>query len=994
MDSLFFNFTSGEILPVTETEHSLAPRWPDFYALLETTPEADSKTLRRQLNLLYDRANQNSDHRELKKRFYFQLLNQKVLPQCRRILLDDDARHAYDTQWQLHFLGASDALSYPKFIARLRQTHERVVSGLSEVDEEELELLPSIVPSENMMAAEIPTQITPEQREIRAAVTPIVIQSSGAATTPKVAPTGAVQQAEARASSDAASGATASGAVALSARQKNRSNWPYAAIGVVALLGLGGWMASRGAGSKTGEAASFQAEVSASNWKPVSGYIMTDWGKKVAPDKVLPEYPRPQLARKQWQNLNGLWNYALTERAAKTAPAENEGQILVPYPYESALSGVGKGSIPDKKLWYRHNFTVPAGWKGQRIILHFGAVNWEATVKVNGQRVGSHKGGYDGFDFDITGALQAGGNTLEVAVSNPVDANGGQVVGKQRAKSEAIWYTASTGIWQTVWLEPVPTTSIKNLAIVPDIDDGTLSVKTQLSGAPGEAGKGATIEVEAFDGQRSLGKKSGAEGKPIELSLSKPKLWTPETPKLYNLRVSLLQNGKTLDSVDSYFAMRKASVGRDAKGVMRLMLNNRFVMQRGVLDQGYWPDGLYTAPSDEALQYDIVMAKKLGFNMCRKHAKVEPARWYYHADKLGLLVWQDMPQGFVTDPSPEVATQFKAEWQRIIEQNRNSPSIIVWTTFNEGWGQHATGGIVDFTRHIDPSRPVDEASGWNDAGTGDIADFHNYPSPKTRKPDGKRATVNGEFGGIGLIEAGHTWNTDVKMNYGEARNGWDLTRQYQALMRTAHALRDNSQASAFVYTQLTDVEQETNGLLTYDRKIIKPILATTSAATRGQFLPMPANPNPELLPTALDVASKWAYSEQKPSDNWMKPNFDSKAWKTGAAGFGKNYQNDTNDRFQIRTNWDTPDIWMRREISLPASLPKTLTFLCAHDEDVEIYVNGVLAAQATGYTTNYVSLPITPEGRAAFKPGKNLVALHCHQTMGGQYVDLGIASGS
>ncbi len=951
---------------MAETEHSPLTRWPDFYALLEAEPEAAPQTLRRQINLLYDRAQQNTDHRELKRRFYYQLLLQKVLPQCRRILLDSEARKAYDTQWQLHALGASDAISYPTFIKRMRQTHEKIVTGLSAIDDEEIAMLPAVAVSENCMAAEIPTQIMPQE---------IVAQVSAAPAMTPSAPSPATPTSVAN---------TTSSAVVVP--PKNKQILPLA-LGALAVLVVGGWMLTRGRGAATGAGSDFgNSSVSVADWKPVSGYILTDWTQKVKPDAVLPEYPRPQMVRKQWQNLNGLWSYALTEKNAKSAPAEKDGQILVPYPYESALSGVAKKSIPAQKLWYRRSFTVPADWGKGRVVLHFGAVNWEARIKVNDKILGTHRGGYDSFDFDITDALQPGENQLEVAVTNPLDEKGGQIMGKQRETSGGIYYTASTGIWQTVWLEPVPEKSIKSLRIVPDIDDGTV----EISALTGD-GLASKVSVEVLDGGKTLAKVAGDSDKPIRVTLKNPKLWTPDSPKLYDVRVSLLQNGAPGDSVDSYFAMRKTSVQSDKNGVKRLMLNNRFVMQRGVLDQGYWPDGLYTAPTDDALKYDIEMTKKLGFNMCRKHAKVEPDRWYYHADQLGLLVWQDMPQGFVTDPSPEIAGQFKTELKHMVEQLANHPSVIVWTTFNEGWGQHATQSIVDYTHQLDPSRPINEASGWTDTSSGDISDGHSYPLPAAPKPDGKRAVVNGEFGGIGLVETGHTWNTDAKMNYGEARNSWDLTRQYRELMRKANALRDNRGSSAFVYTQLTDVEQETNGLMTYDRKKVKPILKIAAAAAQGRYLPLPPNPKPDILPTAINAVNQWSYSTSKPADNWMKPDFKTNGWKAGMAGFGKDI--DPNPNFKIRTPWTTPDIWMRREVTIPAKLPDKIDFICAHDENVEIYINGVLAASADKYTTNYVILPMTDAGRAALRPGKNIIAVHCNQTEGGQYIDVGMLVG-
>ena len=953
-----------------ETEQSPTTRWPDFYALLETEPQADTPTLRRQINLLYDRAQQNTDHREMKRRFYFQLLLQKVLPQCRRILLDSEARKAYDTQWQLHALGASDAISYQTFIKRMRQTHEKVVTGLSAVDDDEIAMLPAVAVSEDCMAAEIPTQITPEEN-----AAPAIVAAVSAA--PAIASTG-------KPTGDAVA-VTPNRTIAAN---KNKPIVPLV-LGALAVLAVGGWMIGRSRGAATGAGGDFaDSSVSVANWKPVSGYILTDWAQKVKPAEVLPEYPRPQMVRKQWQNLNGLWSYALTDKNAKSAPAEKDGQILVPYPYESALSGVAKKSIPTQKLWYRRSFTIPADWGQQRVVLHFGAVNWEAKVKVNDKIIGTHRGGYDSFDFDITDALQSGENQLEVSVTNPLDVEGGQVMGKQREKSGGIYYSASTGIWQTVWLEPVPKKAIKSLRIVPDISDSTV----EISALTGEDGA-SKVSVEVMDGGKSLAKAEGDSNKPITIALKNPKLWTPDAPKLYDVRVSLLQNGAPADSVNSYFAMRKISVQSDNQGVKRLMLNNRFVMQQGVLDQGYWPDGLYTAPTDEALKYDIEMTKKLGFNMCRKHAKVEPDRWYYHADQLGLLVWQDMPQAFVDDPSPEVADQFKTELKRMVEQLKNHPSVIVWTTFNEGWGQHATQSIVDYTHQLDPSRPINEASGWTDTGNGDISDGHSYPLPAAPKPDGKRAVVNGEFGGIGLVETGHTWNTDAKVNYGEARNSWDLTRQYRELMRKANGLRTNPGASAFVYTQLTDIEQETNGLLTYDRKKVKPIVKIAAAATQGRYLPLPPNPTPDILPTALNSVNQWFYSTSKPAGDWMQPGFKTQGWKAGMAGFGNDVESKANPKFKIRTPWSTPDIWMRREVTVPTKLPDKIDFICAHDESVEIYINGTLAASAEKFTTDYVVLPMNDAGRAALRPGKNIIAVHCNQTEGGQYVDVGMLVG-
>jgi len=463
---------------------------------------------------------------------------------------------------------------------------------------------------------------------------------------------------------------------------------------------------------------------------------------------------------------------------------------------------------------------------------------------------------------------------------------------------------------------------------------------------------------------------------------------SPDDPHLYGLRVAL--TGKSSDSVDSYFAMRKISLGKDELGRARILLNNHFVFQVGALDQGYWPDGIYTAPTDDALRFDIATAKDVGFNLLRKHAKVEPDRWYYWTDKLGMLVWQDMPQcfgardGSLTDA---VESQWLTEWTRILAARENHPSIIVWTTFNEGWGQHDTESIVNFTKQFDPSRLVNDASGWTDKGVGDIRDTHAYPGPWCEIPDGIRASVNGEFGGVTMRVPGHMWTTKV-FGYGSTlRSGWKVTQKYQELLKKVYDLRDARGASAVVYTQLTDVEDESNGVLTYDREVIKPITDIIKAANQGRFPPLPPRPpSTDLAPTSEDEPKTWSFTITKPADDWLKINFDASAWKTGPAPFGHDYA--------VNTPWtDTPgDIWLRRIVNLPAKIPADLIVLAQHDEDVEVYINGMLAASATGYTADYAALPMSAAARAALKPGPNLIAVHCHQTIGGQVIDVGITA--
>ncbi len=743
----------------------------------------------------------------------------------------------------------------------------------------------------------------------------------------------------------------------------------------------------------------------ADSWKPAPGPLMTKWAKDVNPAAPLPEYPRPQLVRKDWLNLNGLWNYSLTDSSI-TTPGKYDGQILVPFPYESALSGVGKPCVPDQRIWCQRKFTVPAEWNksgkssptepsgSQRIMLHFGAVNYHTLVRVNGQLIGDHKGGYDEFSFDITEHLKPGENDLEVGAWNPVAAgvNDAQVLGKQRIKPGGIFYTAASGIWQTVWLEPVPElVGVQSLKITPNVDAGEVEI---LVFTP----KIGVSLVEVYDGETKIGgfneqsiplalaEKIGSDRKHT-VAIPNAKLWTPETPHLYTIKVKTTV-GPWTDIVTSYFAMRKISLGKDEQGQNRILLNNKFVFQRGVLDQGYWPDGLYTAPTDEALRYDLEVTKQLGFNMSRKHAKVEPERWYYWADKLGVLVWQDMPQMFGHGKdgtlSDSAKQQFETEWREEIAQFYNHPSIVVWTTFNEGWGQHATPEVVALTRKLDPTRLVNNASGWTDQNVGDIHDTHAYPTPKCELPSATRASVCGEFGGLGMRVDGHMWSKGAWGYQGVYATAYPLTKKYQALQKEAWKLSAERGMSAFVYTQLTDVEEESNGLLTYDRAIIKPDIATTTAANEGKFLPLPPDPNPFILATSMDEPMLWSYSFDQPAADWFKPEFTAKGWLSGPGVFGNEVGN-------VGTPWKSPDIYLLREFLLPETIPAKLTLHVLHDENAEIYLNGVLAAKVEKFVGTYVPLPVSDEAMRALKPGKNSIAVHCHQTIGGQSIDMGIS---
>ncbi len=569
-------------------------------------------------------------------------------------------------------------------------------------------------------------------------------------------------------------------------------------------------------------------------------HLVTRWAAEVTPDNVLPEYPRPQLVREQWLNLNGQWDYAITKRDA-AQPATFDGQILVPFPIESYLSGVQKRSLA-KRLWYHRTFTVPADWTGQRVMLNFGAVDWEATIYVNGKELVTHQGGYDAFSVDVTEALKpAGDQYLVVSVWDPTE--GKQPRGKQVWSPGGIWYTPTTGIWQTVWLEPVSKSSIRSLWISSNIDTSVVKVRAVIDG---QLPNGATIQADVLDGDTVVATLSHAADDPLEITIKDAKLWSPNSPFLYDLRVTLKDGDTTLDSVGSYFGMRKIEIKKDDAGLPGIFLNNQPIFQYGLLDQGFWPDGIYTAPTDEALRSDIETTKKLGFNLIRKHVKVEPARWYYWADKLGMLVWQDMPssgdrlmapgEGQMTR-NPADAQQFELELQRLIDTHFNSPSIIMWVLFNEGWGQYDTERLTDWLKEYDPSRLVDSASGWNDLGFGDVQDIHSYPGPDMPQWDHKRGSILGEFGGLGLPLEGHTWLSKDSWGYKQYTDVPSLLTDYTKLIKRLAYLKKERHLMAAIYTQTTDVETEVNGIMTYDREVIKMGADEIKAVNATLFAP-------------------------------------------------------------------------------------------------------------------------------------------------------------
>ena len=583
-------------------------------------------------------------------------------------------------------------------------------------------------------------------------------------------------------------------------------------------------------------------------WQQKNPPLSTPWTQSVDPTNVLPEYPRPQMARTRWLNLNGGWDYLASAVDTPPAPGAYRERILVPYPTESALSGIQRH---DDQMWYRKVFKIPHDWGGQRILLHFGAVDQVATVWVNGKQVARHEGGYTSFTADITDALVPS-HTQDIAVK-VTDRNdaAGFPLGKQRNSPHGLTYTGASGIWQTVWLEPVPAVHIDKLDITSDLTGFTVTprisgIRDDQARQSGQAGHVIIVVTRPDGTDASIA--AGELGKPVRLTVAKPHLWTPEDPYLYNIAVRLRdRSGKVLDRVVGYGGLRTVSIVPDAAGRPRIALNNKITFLQGVLDQGYWPDGIYTAPTDTALKSDLEQTKALGMNLVRKHAKVEPARWYYWTDRIGLLVWQDMPSlpvliadpwGPRPDPPPDAKKHFEAELAEMIDQLRSTTSIIGWAPFNEGWGEYDTARIADAVKAEDPTRLVTPNSGANccqsrgDTGAGDVYDIHSYVGPRAAAVGGNRALVVGEYGGIGLTVDDHRWPGRPEA-YEMADDPARLTRRYVEVSDELAALVRGGGISGAIYTQTTDVENEVNGLLTYDRRMVKVDLPVVAQRNRA-----------------------------------------------------------------------------------------------------------------------------------------------------------------
>ncbi|WIX79426.1 glycoside hydrolase family 2 TIM barrel-domain containing protein [Amycolatopsis carbonis] len=541
-------------------------------------------------------------------------------------------------------------------------------------------------------------------------------------------------------------------------------------------------------------------------WHRETPPLSTPWTDAVSPTNALPEYPRPQLTRDAWQNLNGVWEFEPAHTVEPPFGRQLREQILVPYPVESSLSGIMRH---ETRMWYRRTFDIPESWRSRRTVLHFQAVDHDATVYVNGHEVTHHTGGYDSFTADITDALTTGPQELVVGVTDPT--GNGQPLGKQRAPGAGVFYTPSSGIWQTVWLEPVAPVHITRVDTTSNPATGEVTLTVQ-------GADGTPFRVTASDHGHVVAQAEGTAGHPLTFTVGHPHLWSPDDPFLYDLRVTL----STGDTVGSYFGLRSIAVENH-----RLLLNGKPFVQLGPLDQGFWPDGLYTAPTDAALEFDLQQEKALGFTMVRKHLKVEPDRWYYHADRLGLLVWQDMPaMPENVTPTPQARANFETELHHVIDQHRSFPSIVTWVPFNEGWGDFDVARVADEIAAWDPTRLVDAESGVNccrsqpDTGHGDLLDDHTYPGPGTPPPDPVRATVDGEYGGLGLRVRGHEFDPSGSFAYELEPDSAALTRRYVELQQQLATVVRRG-LSAAVYTQLTDVEKEVNGFLTYDRRVRK-----------------------------------------------------------------------------------------------------------------------------------------------------------------------------
>lgn len=755
-------------------------------------------------------------------------------------------------------------------------------------------------------------------------------------------------------------------------------------------------------------------------WVKQKANITTPWYDQVSPENVWPEYPRPQMEREKWINLNGIWKLKQDTEGKLTMPVDFSSyrEILVPFPVESALSGVKLSK--QYHVWYNRTFIIPQEWTGKRVKINFDAVDWESEVFINGTSVGIHRGGYDAFSYDITNQLKPIGqeNDIVVRVYDPSDL-GGQPNGKQWASPFSVFYTACTGIWQTVWLEPVSDIHVSDLTIIPDIDNNQVKLTVHTENA--SAATKVTVNVK--DGDYIVATKTINANTEALVNIPNQKLWSPDNPFLYNLEICIFENEAEKDKLNSYFGMRKISMG-EWGGYKRIMLNNKYVFNFGVLDQGYWPEGIYTAPCDEALIWDIEKTKEMGFNTSRKHGKTEHRRWYYHCDRLGLLVWQDIPSAPTGRDGATIPNGSKDEWDhsddsRVSEKNKanfkqelsnivtsfkNHPSIIQWIVFNENWGQFSTVENTQTVLDMDPNRLVTAASGFTHFPIGHIEDYHSYPyptlapwykgMPTTDYPTTQQIRVVGEYGGIEFNPPGHTWYNNPQGVYDRpAHSVKQLTMRFTNIAEWANSLAKTEGLSGAIYTQIIDVENETNGLITYDRKMNKVDIERVRNVIDYTIKSCNAI---DRFTTIFTPVSDWKYTTTKPADNWNEESFSDTNWTTASGSFGDSGGKVFTDL--RRTWWSTPDIWLRKTFNPSELSQEELMNVFAElyvDGEVKVFINGV---EALAYEEENWPLEkkhfytLTKESKKAIRPDEdNVIAVHCHNGAGGCYIGLGLS---
>jgi len=724
------------------------------------------------------------------------------------------------------------------------------------------------------------------------------------------------------------------------------------------------------------------------DYKQAPSPLMTEWGESMTPETAWTFYPRPNMVRDNWSNLNGMWDYAITKKNQAQKPEKWDGQILVPFAVESALSGVGRRLDPNEVIWYHRTLNVD-DLGGERMLLHFDAIDFRAQVFVNGKEVTDfpHESSILPFAVDITDAVKTGTNDLLVYIWDPTD-TWQNATGKQVLKPGGIMYTATSGIWQSVWTEKVPATHITGYNFEGDVDNGyayiTLKTVGNLMGAD------AQITVKDADGKNIASGKVTDWTKPVELRISDPKLWSPESPYLYDFEVKLNSKSGT-DKIKGYFGMRKIEMRKDQFGAQSFFLNNKKVYMLGTLDQGWWPDGLLTPPSAEAMMYDIKFLKDAGFNMMRKHIKREPLYYYYLCDKMGIMLWQDMASG-----PGDVNTRYgmyRKELKGMIDYLQPIPSIVVWVPYNEGWGEpeaFKANATLSWVMDYDKTRLVDGPSGWTDYGTGSMKDMHNYPGPGMFDLMPNRISVLGEFGGLGFAVKDHVWAANKGWGYVSDQDQAASFERYSSLMSRLNVLAARGLAAS-VYTQTTDCEVEINGLLTYDRKVDKYGRENLKKLHDKVYEYAEKSLKSQVI---VPAEQEWKYTFEQPADDWFKADFDCSSWETGKAGFGNDVIVKDNANAKVNTKWDTSSIWMKRDFNLDQDIDlDTVMMNIFFDEDPEIYLNGVKIASYEKWNGNYVDMPIDlATFKKALKKGKNSLSVHCTNKTGGAYIDFSIVA--